>query len=150
MWSHLFWTHISISDLADFILAVIGVRIGTMGAALASCRVRQSSLMSMSVHSASRQRMPWQCSRRWQRRTMRVWRGCCALYRWESTLCSVWRWSQAARLGKHCSGWTCQSWSTCYLLTPSQSSDVLCRLQSSTCQCHEAHQIHTLAALWFT
>lgn len=58
MLSHVFWSHISISDLTDFILAVIGVRIGTMGAVLASCKVRQSSLMSMSVHSASRQRMP--------------------------------------------------------------------------------------------
>ena len=91
MSSHLFWTHISISDLADFISAVTGVRIGTMGAALASCRVRQSSLTSTSVHSASQQRMPWRCSRRSQRKIMRVWRGCCVLCRWEATLCAAFK-----------------------------------------------------------
>lgn len=92
------WPHISILDLADFILAVIGVRIGTTGAVLASCKVRQISLMSMSVHSASRQRTPWQCSHHWQRKIMRAWRGCCAPYRWEAADRCIWRWSSAASL----------------------------------------------------
>lgn len=120
IWAHLFWTHISISDLADFILAVTGVRIGTMGAVLASCRVRQSSLMSMSVRSASQQRMPWQCSRRWQREITRVWRGCCALCRWEAAPRAAFEDEVFQRdFGNTPRVWTCQSWTT-WLFTDSQ------------------------------
>lgn len=44
--------------LADFTLAVTGVRTGTTGAAWASCRARPISSTSTCVPSASPQRMP--------------------------------------------------------------------------------------------
>lgn len=45
-------------DFAGFTLDVTDVRIGITGAALVFCKVRQISLMSMSVRSASQPKMP--------------------------------------------------------------------------------------------
>lgn len=86
--------------LADFTLAVTDVRTGTTGAAWASCRARQISLMSTCVPSASPQRMPWLCSVPSQIKTMRAWGGSCAPCRWGQRVAapgsvkSLWVWEE--------------------------------------------------------